>query len=140
MTANPLSELDRFCDAMEREHQYRPTVLANGVLANSRDADRYEGWLLAMNRRTPAVEGEQVLALLLAGGFVAPEKVDQAREIVSQFTPAASSQPAVPKGMFRSEGPDGWIFKASDGRIVAACPKGYAVVREDDKYAAKELK
>ncbi len=50
------AELNAFLDVMEREHGYRPRLLPSGVLMNSRDADRYEGWLL--NHRHSVGDGE----------------------------------------------------------------------------------
>lgn len=50
------AELNAFLDVMEREHGYRPRLLPSGVLMNSRDADRYEGWLL--NHRHSGGDGE----------------------------------------------------------------------------------
>lgn len=50
---NPLAQdlggVEAFCDAMEREHGYRAKLLPNGSLLHGRDADRYEGWELAVH-------------------------------------------------------------------------------------------
>lgn len=53
MSARPSSTtqavvLEAFQDAMESAHGYRPQVFASGVLVNSRDADRFEGYQLAL--------------------------------------------------------------------------------------------
>ncbi|HEY0860721.1 MAG TPA: hypothetical protein VGE19_07410 [Pseudoxanthomonas sp.] len=47
--AQDLGGVEAFCDAMEREHGYRPKLLPNGILLHGRDADRYEGWELAVH-------------------------------------------------------------------------------------------
>lgn len=66
MTANnPMTEgealaVEAFQNAMEAEYGYRPQVFATGVLMNSRDADRYEGWKLALTAHTAASGGEVV--------------------------------------------------------------------------------
>lgn len=53
MSARPSSTtqavvLEAFQDAMASAHGYRPQVFASGVLVNSRDADRFEGYQLAL--------------------------------------------------------------------------------------------
>lgn len=44
----PMLTLDAFQDATELEHGYRPQVFATGNLINGRDADRYDGWQMAL--------------------------------------------------------------------------------------------
>jgi hypothetical protein len=50
MSGKPIDDavLEAFQDAMESAHGYRPQVFATGVLVNSRDADRFDGYQLAL--------------------------------------------------------------------------------------------
>ncbi len=92
--------------------------------ANEMDAD-FHGVASGLNyfkeplyaHAPPAVQSEQVIELLLAGGFVTQAKVDQARKVVANCAHAVPVEPP-------ASVPDGWQAKA------AAWLEGKAVEQE----------
>ncbi len=59
MTTETGEQQARFLDAMEAAHGYRPTLWPDGSVANGRDADRFEGYQLALAQSAQQADADE---------------------------------------------------------------------------------
>jgi hypothetical protein len=94
-----LAELERDAGREGQIVAWRYPCTKNGKLTGSyiyaKNRDEHDrGWEPLFTHPAPKSDAEYVIQLLIAGGLVSPEKIEQAREIASRVAPAKADAAA----------------------------------------------